>query len=345
MVYKHTEQTRKDCIEVLKTQGIWWESDITYSVIIYNSFDESYTRPIATGSFSGNVIKCVAVTPLFEGSGLAQRIINYLLEELYDCGFDNIFLFTKPKKTRFFTELGFHQIAQGGDAVALLEQNPKGLEQFCKNLKQYAKIPVNDLPVSTIIMNCNPFTRGHRYIIEQASQSSSMLYVFIVSEDASAFSTGARIELVRQGTSDLENVVIIEGGDYVISKNTFPSYFLKSEKIVNRSYAQLDATIFAEHIAPALNITRRFVGEEPFCPVTADYNNQLQEILPRYGIELTIIERLAYEMRAISASEVRRLFAVGNFDELTQLVPETTMEYLKSEDAVSVRKALKKSLK
>ncbi len=342
MIRNHTAQTIQDCREVLETQNIRWESDITYSIIIYNSIDDSYTNPIATGSFSGSVIKCVAVTPLFEGVGLAQRIITLLLEELYERETEHIFLFTRPKNIQSFRELGFHPTAVVDDTITLMEQNQRGLQNFCEGLKKQAITSDRKGPVSCLVMNCNPFTNGHRYIIEQASEKSSVLYVFIVTEDSSEFPTDVRIELIRKGTQDLKNVKIFEGGEYIISRNTFPTYFLKSQKIIDQAYAQLDALIFAEHIAPALGIEKRFVGNEPFCPVTDNYNTQLAQILPQYGITLEVIDRLEYEHSAVSASEVRRLFVQQDYGQIAKIVPETTLSFLRSDRAQYIREIIQR---
>lgn len=337
-VSRHTETTISDCTEVLSSQNLTWEPDIEYSVIIYNSIDSSYTDPIATGSFSANVIKCIAVTPLFEGSGLAQRIVFLLIEELHARSVDNIFLFTKPRNVPTFGELGFHPLVSDNHLVTLMEQNPEGVQNFCRSLSAVKmETGTHDPTIGSLVVNCNPFTNGHRWIIEQASSACDLLYLFVVSENRSEFSTTERLALVKKGISDLQNVIVTEGGDYIISRGTFPTYFMKETRQVNQAYARIDAAVFAGFIAPALGITLRFVGEEPFCPVTRDYNEQLAEILPKAGITLTVIPRKEYNGKAISASRVRELFAAGLIDEIAPLVPETTLNFLTSAASAAVR--------
>ena len=87
--------------------------------------------------------------------------------------------------------------------------------------------------------------------------------------------------------------------------------------------ADLDIALFAQKIAPTLSITRRFVGTEPFCPITARYNQRMAEELPRYGIQLIQLPR----KDAISASRVRQLLRQGRLADIQPLVPETTYAY------------------
>lgn len=326
-VSNHTEETIRDCTSVLELQGLLWESDIEYSVIIYDNDEGRYSGPVATGSFSSNVIKCLAVHPSYEGTGLAQRVVTLLIEELSEKQVDNIFVFTKSSNIPAFQLLGFHEIVTEDSRVTLMEQNPRGIEAFCEQLDAHW---VAGDRIGALVMNCNPFTLGHRYVIEQASRECSHLFILVVSEDRSEFSTEERLALIREGIGDIESVTVLSGGDYVISRATFPTYFLKDEHLVRTFYARIDARIFARYLAPALGVTTRFVGDEPFCPVTRDYNRQLQEVLGESGIEVKIIRRLEHDGQAISASKVRSLFAQGRLEEIAGLVPESTYRFLSS---------------
>ncbi len=325
-------------MSVLQTQSLSWESDIEYSVIIYDGTDAATERPVATGSFSSNIIKCVAVIPSYEGTGLAQRLVTLLIEELSERECDNIFIFTKPSNIRAFSDLGFHEIMSVDQTVTLMEQNPSGISNYCRQLSGRRK---EGKDIGAIVVNCNPFTLGHRYVIEKAASVCSHLFVIVLSEDRSEFSAAERLSLVRQGVADLEKVTVLSGGDYVISHATFPTYFIKDEKVVRTSYARLDSLIFARYIAPALSITRRFVGEEPYCPVTRDYNTQLEQILTKEGIEVTIIPRLEHDGKAISASYVRSLFAEGRLDLIADIVPDSTYQFLASSESESARKKIR----
>ena len=112
--------------------------------------------------------------------------------------------------------------------------------------------------VGSIVMNANPFTLGHRYLIEEAAKQCEYLLVFVVQEDKSFFPFKDRFELVCQGTKDLENVIVVESGEFIISSLTFEGYFNKSQlqdRVIDTSN---DVTMFATEIAPSANIKVRF---------------------------------------------------------------------------------------
>jgi [citrate (pro-3S)-lyase] ligase len=180
-----------------------------------------------------------------------------------------------------------------------------------------------------IVMNCNPFTLGHRYLIEYAMSKVDNLYIFVVEEDKSYFKFKDRIELVRQGTADLANVRVIPSGQYIISRETFGLYFEKDQNQNAEIDCSQDVELFAEHIAPAMNIEIRFAGEEPLDNVTKQYNDTMRRILPRYGVRFEIIPRLETDGEVISASKVRKLLENKDFDAIAKLVPKTTLDYLK----------------
>jgi [citrate (pro-3S)-lyase] ligase len=177
-------------------------------------------------------------------------------------------------------------------------------------------------------MNCNPFTLGHRYLIETASKQVDTLYIFVVEENKSFFEFEDRYQLVKAGTQDLENVVVLPSGKFIISALTFPGYFYKDnnkDAVVDTSK---DVDLFGKYIAKILNIKVRFVGEEPIDMVTRQYNRSMQERLPLYGIEVMEIKRKEMGAQVISASRVRKCLENKDFEGIRELVPETTYEYL-----------------
>lgn len=182
--------------------------------------------------------------------------------------------------------------------------------------------------IGSIVMNCNPFTLGHRYLIEQALEQCDYLVVFVVQEDKSVFPFDDRLRLIDEGTADLNNVIVVPSGRFVLSSLTFSEYFNKSElqdRIIDTS---LDVTVFAREIAPCLHITKRFAGEEPYDQVTRQYNEAMHRILPEYGIEFIEIPRKERDGEAISASRVRASLERKDFNEIKSLVPECTFRYL-----------------
>jgi [citrate (pro-3S)-lyase] ligase len=200
---------------------------------------------------------------------------------------------------------------------------PKELSPWLDELSKHKK------RIGSIVMNCNPFTLGHRYLIEYASKKCDFLYIFVVEEDKSVFKFEDRIELVKKGTVDLSNVTVLPSGKFIISSYTFGLYFDKAEKQNENVDASLDVELFAQHIAPALGITIRFAGEEPLDNITRQYNDTIKRILPQHWIEFCVIPRKEADGAPISASRVRALLKEQNFAEIAKIVPETTLGYLR----------------
>lgn len=182
--------------------------------------------------------------------------------------------------------------------------------------------------IGSIVMNCNPFTNGHRYLIEQALKQVDYLIIFVVEENRSIFTYEERFLMVSEGVKDLGNVMVVPSGPLILSQTTFPEYFLKiaDEDIVDN--VEYDITLFAERIAPKLNITYRFVGEELEDQVTNEYNGAMKRILPRNGVNIVEIPRKQIDSKAISASSVRGCLDNGDMNRLRDLIPESTMNIL-----------------
>ena len=178
-------------------------------------------------------------------------------------------------------------------------------------------------------MNCNPFTLGHLHLVEYAAAQVARLYIFVVEEDKSEFPFADRFELVRRGVKNFPNVEVLPSGKFIISQQTFSGYFNKAALQDVQVDSSLDVEIFATEIAPTLGITIRFAGEEPTDSVTRQYNETMRRILPRHGVELCEIPRKTFGGDPISASTVRELVKRGDFDTIKNLVPETTLDYLR----------------
>ena len=206
------------------------------------------------------------------------------------------------------------------------EQNPE-LAKYQAALRGF----YNDhFSVGAIVMNCNPFTLGHRYLIDQACRQCGHLIIFVVEEDRSVFPFPDRLQLVIEGTKDLSNVTVMPSGQFILSSLTFSEYFNKSqlqERVVDPS---ADINLFAKDIAPCLHITKRFVGTEPQDTVTNQYNLEMKKILPKYGIELIEINRMLQKNgdTVISASTVRKYMEEGNLAAIQDIVPISTYQYI-----------------
>lgn len=280
---------------------------------------------VATGSLDGATLKCIAVSASRQGEDLTSQIMTSLLQEAGKQGHKHLMLYTKPKNQYLFRSFGFHPVIRTADCL-MMENKRNGLADFLSGLEKPAD---EKKSVGCIVANCNPFTKGHRYLIETAAKECAYLHLFVLSENKSMFSAEDRLSMVKAGCADLENVLVHSTGPYMVSSATFPSYFIKDKARVEDIHCDLDIRLFGEKIAPVLGITKRYVGTEPNCAVTNHYNQQMRQLLPQYGIEFVEIERLSASGSAVSASRVRSLIAEKNYDLLADLLPESSIEYLK----------------
>ena len=268
---------------------------------------------VACGARAGHTLKQFAVSPDLEGGGACATVLSELLNEAARAGLRRLFICTKPKNCAMFASMGFFPIVETKDAV-LMEDRKNGFADYLASLPRYAG------ECGAIVINGDPFTRGHQYLCEYAAQNCDALYVFSVSEPGSMFSPEERFDMVKAGTAHLPNCHVEHTEEYLVSRETFPAYFIRDEQHADAVKADLDIELFRKRIAPALHIKKRFVGEEPFSPTTRAYNERMKTLLPECGVELCEIPRL----RSISASRVRALIKEGRIEETKELVPETT---------------------
>ena len=311
--------------ELLAAEGIRRDANLDYTCGMYD--DEM--NLIATGSCFGNTLRCMAVSHTHQGEGLMNSIVSHLIEVQFSRGNTHLFLYTKCDSARFFRDLGFYEIARINGQIVFMENKRTGFSSYLNSMeKQKESAP----RIAALVMNANPFTLGHQYLVEKAASENDILHLFIVSEDASLVPFSVRKKLVMEGTAHLKNIRYHDSGPYIISNATFPSYFQKDEQAVIESHAMLDLTVFTK-IASALGINRRYVGEEPTSLVTGIYNQIMSEKLPENGIECVIVPRKENKGAVISASTVRQALKEENWPLLEELVPETTLNYFKSPDA------------
>jgi [citrate (pro-3S)-lyase] ligase len=95
---------------------------------------------------------------------------------------------------------------------------------------------------------------------------------------------------------------------------------------------------FAEHIAPELGITVRYAGEEPLDNVTRQYNESMRKLFPQKGIEFVEIRRKENANEVISASRVRGLLKEEAWDQIQELVPQTTYDYLRKNEEMILKR-------
>lgn len=316
-----TQRDRDRAGELLGSYGL--ENDGRYDVMM--GITDLTGRLIATGARDGYTLKMIAVAPDCQASEVYSDLVTSLVTNGYEAGYESFLVFTKPEFYHAFTALNFHLLSVTAK-VALLEYG-RGIRNYLDSGSGLVKSGEN----GAVIMNCNPFTKGHRYLAEKAAQECDNLYIFVVEEDSSSFPFHVRYRLVQEGTADISNASVLPTGPYAVSRVTFPSYFIDSGTDVSRHQLETDLNIFTKHIAPYFNIKKRFAGTEPYCGITNAYNEGMKEILPSHGIEFIEIDRLENEEGAVSASRVRRLLTENKKEEAAGLVPETTASYFFSD--------------
>lgn len=348
-----TPRQRQRIEAFLKRNGLRFD-DMHY----YAAITDDDGEMIAGGGLKGNVIKCVAVDDAHKGEAIANTLISHLIAHANEEGHSNVMLFTKPKNRQLFESLSFRLLAEAPEAV-LMETGIGGINNMVEQLKKIKEEgevckennqecrkeektnlnittpqhlnPSIPQPLTTttplrgvVVMNCNPFTLGHRYLIEQAAKQVERLFVMVVREDCSLFAYAERKAMVEQGVAHLKNVTVIDGSEYAISQATFPTYFLKRLDDAADTQMLLDLDLFRRHIAPALGATVRFVGTEPTDRLTRRYNQLMHEVLA----DVRETARLEKEGNAVSASRVRKAMEQGDMSTIRQLVPPTTLPYI-----------------
>ena len=311
--------------------------------------DEDGDEILAGGGLDGNVIKCVAVSESARSEGLMNILVSRLIAIAREEGRESVKAFSKPENEGIFKSLGFALIASSPKAI-LMENGSGGLPEYRKYLESLARPGRN----GAIVMNANPFTKGHRYLVEQAASQVDNLYVIVVKEDRSRFPYVERKAMIEAGCAGLDNVVVCGGSDYAISAATFPTYFLKKLDDATDTQIALDLDLFVNHIAQPLGVTVRFAGSEPEDALTRRYNELMAEILPgtsvavvrqdhqpdpelvkgsalrqaRRPIDFVEIPRLEQKGKPLSATSLRRALDKGGFKEAMEYIPKSTVPYL-----------------
>jgi len=305
---------------LMTLSGLDTNEEIDYSIGL---FDKEHL--IATGSTKNNIIKCLAVKKEFQSENLLVTIVQEIINHLRDEDINHFFLYTKPENKLIFKSLGFKEIIST-DLVLFMEQGIPGFSDYITKLE---RVKCDKHPIGSIVMNANPFTKGHQYLVEKAVKKCEHVYVFVLTENLSEFSSVDRFNMVKLGVSHLNNVTVLPTDDYMISSATFPTYFLNGglNSPLVEAQAMVDATLFKEKIAPILDITYRFVGEEPFSPTTRLYNEAMNNIF-KGSIQLEIIPRKSIDGNIISATKVREAIKENNTKLLLDFLPQTTYDYI-----------------
>ncbi len=336
---------RRQIETFLQANGLRYDDVDYYAALV----DESSDEMIAGGGLKGCVIKCVAVADGHKGEAVANVIVSHLLAKANEDGYQCVKLYTKPHNRQLLESLSFRLIAEAPNAI-LMETGVGGIERWSYELRvknEELRVKNEELgvrneelgvrndelriksvrkPIGAIVMNANPFTLGHRFLVEQSSELVERLYVVVVREDCSMFSYSERKAMVIQGVRDIGNVVVVDGSDYAVSAATFPTYFLKQISDATDTQITLDLDIYRRRIAPALGATVRFFGSEPTDPLTRRYNELMHQQLGEDHVHE--IQRKQQDGSPISASRVRKAMLEGRLWDAIQMVPPTTIPYI-----------------
>lgn len=343
-----TARDRDEARRLVESQGLSFEDGCDEVVGLYDG-----ARLVGTAARAGYVLKMFAIDEAFQGGDALGLLTSALVESGRRAGHEALFVYTRPQHAASFEACGFRLLV-ACERVALLEYGG-GLEAYLEGHRRVrdalsgrdgdalAPPAALRLPAGTsagqaaaVVVNANPFTLGHQYLVETASARVERLYLFVVREDRSVFPFDVRYRLAREGVAHLRNVVLLDTGRYAVSAGTFPSYFLRTHDEAARMQMEVDARLFGAHLAPAFGIGRRFVGEEPYCETTARYNRVLGEVLPQYGVTLDVVPRIGDATGFVSATRVRAALAAGDLETASRLVPTTTLAYLQSAEGAAI---------
>ena len=310
------EEEKTQMISLLRKHGLDYEHDITYSVLVYDG-----DRLVATGSLANNIMKCFLVIPDYQQQNITNILFHHMVHKLEEDGIDHYFVYTIPQNEEIFTSLHMTKIVETMNTVLL--EGGHTIHEVLSQLKRDYHLSNNKK--SCVIINANPMTLGHLYLIETAAKDSKELLVFVVSEDQSSFPFVDRFAIIKQATAHLPNVTVLPTLSYLVSHITFPKYFLKEDQLIKDEQTLVDVLVYKTYYTKIFHINKRYVGEEPYSFTTAKYNKVLKDHL---GQHLVILPRKEKDNKAISASLVRKLIKADKLDKVKDYVPEATYQYL-----------------
>ncbi len=324
MNYYLAEIKINDAKGIIIENNLNFDSSVDYTIGLFK--DKTL---IGTGSLLKNVIKLVAIKKNYQGENLLAIIVTNLIKELTKRKIVKYFVFTDLGSAPYFQSLSFSLIAKT-NKVAFFENSLFPIQETLKEISENLSLKVGS--TAAVVVNCNPLTNGHLYLIEKASRENANLLVFVVEENKSLFAFEERFSLVKEATKHLSNVHVLPSTKYLISSLTFPTYFLKDLTSHAKAQMELDTVIFNNYFIPIFKIDKRYVGSEEVDPFTSSYN----EILKKYLKEkLIIVERLKVNNQVVSASLVRKFYQEKNFEKLKPLVPTATYNFLKRKATIN----------
>ena len=318
------QEEKERVISFLSKLNLKFSDDITKTFYIVNESDDI----VGTISCANNIIKDLGVDEAYQGENLSSMLISQMITYFRENNIFSYQVFTKPKYVSVFESFGFREIVKS-DNVAMLEGGLDKIEDEINKIKKVLELnfsPLESADLGCVVLNANPITNGHVYLIEEALKKNKNLVVFIVEEDKSVFSFKERLSLAYLATKRFNNVYVMPSSKYVVSSLTFPDYFLKNASEKAKENAIIDALIFKNYFMKYLHINKRYVGTEQD-EYMKIYNNSLKEVL---NDNLEIVDRLKEDSEIVSAKKVRKLFEEHKIDEALQYCPNECSLVLRS---------------
>jgi cytidyltransferase-like protein len=312
---------------------------------------------VAGAGIAGNVLKCLAVAPEVRSEGLLVPLVSRILSEHAGLSFK---VFTKPEYQAVFESLGFRLLASA--PLAVLMEKGHGLDDYCAYLRSFRR----NGRVGVVVMNANPFTLGHQYLLQQAAAQVDHLFVIPVKEDVSMFSYEERRAMICAGSVGpaAEGIYFSQG----FAKNQIPSAIANPSHDSNhvdegpsaiatpsRREESTGITVLegSDYVISAATFPTYFLKDLSTAAETQmqlDVDLYDKWIAPALGAEVrfvgteptdaltnrynqlitnpTLVERLSIHGEVVSASRVRRALEGGCFQEAASLCPASTRPYL-----------------
>ncbi len=303
--------------------------------ISFGAFE--HDKLVGTVSVQHNILKILAIDDYYIGQNISSDLILHATNYLYEKGVKHYFVYTQRCNVDLFKSLNFNLITSY-KGVYLLEGGITSIDKYISNTKSIIEKYTTSSNLSSIVINANPMTLGHKHLISTTSNTSEFVIVFVLQQDDSIFNFETRFSIVKKVCKQYPNVLVLPSSEYIISNITFPTYFMKDEGDVNDIHINIDANIYNDYFSK-LGIKTRYVGEEPTCIVTENYINTLE--LAFTNIELIRIPRLEINNIIVSASTVRKLLSIDEQSVVKQLVPVETYEYITSNESISTMNLIK----
>jgi [citrate (pro-3S)-lyase] ligase len=321
VVLANTSIEKDKSLMLLEASSLTMDEHVDETYNLYDGEDV-----VGTISIYSNVIKMIAIEPSHQGEQMTQHLLHHVMRLFEERQINKYFIYTKPENKVFFTGYPFSLVAET-QHIALLENKLYAIDDHLLALK--TTIKPHHGKRAALVMNCNPITNGHLYLIETCARENDQVIIFLVEENRSVFPFQVRYQLVKKATKHLKNVSVVPSTPYIISLATFPTYFLKDASVISKRFMELDITIFKQHFFPSFELDYRYVGTEPKDEATRLYNETMQSML---GDKLRIIERKTYHNEPISASVIRQMMRDHAYKDIKKRVPPVTYAFLKSKE-------------